>query len=423
MCAGFYKRGVVMRKAFTLLELLAVIAIITLLIGILLPAVQGVREGGRKTRCIYNQRNLAIALQHYESKERRLPGWRDFITIAPPQGMNAAPGLEVAAQASWIFCILPQIEETSLYDRIKSGQVAVGMAIPSSSLLNCPSHTESATSRATNYVVNGGAVDNFMTDEVTPDGNVANGPFLDRAWIIALTGDPELAPKFPELIGKVARFEEISRMDGTTYTLLTSENVQRGFWISEEITHFYHQPDGQIVSVPLGAYDTLPEPDGRYTVPFTGAQDTIEGSVAFCWPRFYNLADQGSTICYPQGDFNNSSNPKQGFSGACDNIDDDVFSFNRNPYDSERIPCYFNMFRRKTFTSWYHSARPSSNHRGTVIASFCDGTVRPISESIDEWVFVHLMTAGASQSDAGKRIPGRNFLEGKLFDPSSFDRL
>ena len=404
-----------MRKAFTLLELLAVIAIITLLVGIFLPAIQGVREGGRRTKCINNQKNLATAFLNYESQQGQYPGWRDLITIAHPA---APPGTEVAAHASWVFCILPQIEETGLFDRLKTGQVAVGAAaaaIPSPALMHCPSHTESAASRATCYIVNGGAVDDFTIQDpvVTTDTNVANGPFLDRAWII--TGNVD--PKYKH---QVARSSDISKMDGTAYTLMTSENIQRGFWISEEITHFYHSPDGRLFPIPMGEYSDEILPDGRITAPLVGGmRDTAEGSIAFCWPRFYyNRTIQDPPVfSYPQDAFNNQKNPKRGFSGACDDPNSDVFSFDRQPYDSDRIPCYLNMFRKKTFTEWYHSARPSSNHPGGVVASFCDGTVRSINESISEWVFVHLMTAGAAQSDAGKRVGG-NLLEGKLFDPT-----
>ena len=411
-----------MRKAFTLIELLAVMFIITILVGILLPAVQGVRDAARKSRCLSNQRQLAVGLLNYENSKGSLPGWRDYITVTPAADMAKPPvwqnGDELAAQASWVFCVLPQLEQTDLFDRLKTGQIAVGTPIPPIAVLQCPSHSEGPKDRGMNYVVNGGAADDFARSDpnVTTDGNVANGPFLDRANIIA--GKVEDKYKYA-----VARMEDISKMDGTAHTLLTSENCQRGFWIAEDPLHFYNDTDGNPKTGASAGWFQLP--DNRWSFGLAGHDDCIEGSVAFCWPRVYSNGG-GSRTCYPKAGLG-GNNPKQGFTAAQDPgpplpdpMTGPFVPVNRGTYndDVERIPCYINMFNQKTFATWYQSARPSSFHAGVVVASFCDGSVRSISANIDETVFVQLMTVGDAQSDAGWKFGSvpENFLYGKLFD-------
>jgi len=99
------------RRGFTLIELLVVISIIAILIGMLLPAVQKVRESAARTKCGNNLHNIAIAAHLYQDTNKELPpGWLTSVdaTVAPSPGW------------SWASLILPYIEQKGLYDNVQN---------------------------------------------------------------------------------------------------------------------------------------------------------------------------------------------------------------------------------------------------------------------------------------------------------------
>lgn len=146
------------RGGFTLVELLVVMAIIAVLVSLLLPAVQSVREQGRQTECKNNLKNIALALQNYHGTFKVFPPGRiaqpggfnfDLNFTSGPAFVNIKNGQQVqidrwllTAPWTWQAMILPQMEASTVgvnFNQAKDSPnnlLAIRVRIPS---YNCPS--------------------------------------------------------------------------------------------------------------------------------------------------------------------------------------------------------------------------------------------------------------------------------------------
>ena len=182
------------RFGFTLIELLVVIAIISILIGLLMPAVQAVREAARGVGCKNHLRQLGLATQSFESTFEFLPGpW-----------FNAPPDSAVYASDRGLFVqLLPYFEQSNLYDHLRGKVTTFDPAntlylSDRLNLLSCPSAsdpvvlTEIATlfsevgvpghSAVTcDYIGNGGYIPAVPTNPALTDGPI--GVQIPGSWI------------------------------------------------------------------------------------------------------------------------------------------------------------------------------------------------------------------------------------------------
>ncbi len=156
-------------RGFTLVELLVVIAIIGTLVALLLPAVQRARESSRRSNCLNNIRQLALAATHFETRMRRYPGLFDELPAQQRQSDNGE------RFTTWAVLLLPDMEHQNVFDLYAKGDVPMPSMYVESYL--CPS--DGAKIRSGNvmsYVANAGWATS-ASNQVP-----ANGAFLNRAY-------------------------------------------------------------------------------------------------------------------------------------------------------------------------------------------------------------------------------------------------
>jgi prepilin-type N-terminal cleavage/methylation domain-containing protein/prepilin-type processing-associated H-X9-DG protein len=129
-----------LRAAFTLIELLVVIAIMSVLLGLLLPAVQKVREAAARTQCANNLKQLSLGFHNHHDAHGFFPtgGWKD----GWPTYVNGSPAVGRQQEAAWGFQVLPFIEAQNVWrggqanDDLGRALITVGTT---NKLFFCPS--------------------------------------------------------------------------------------------------------------------------------------------------------------------------------------------------------------------------------------------------------------------------------------------
>lgn len=346
-----------MRSAFTLVELLVTIAIISILVGLTLPAVSAARESARRNSCINNLSSLGKAAIAFHEEKLVLPGWRNRLENYSTK--KIAEGAKDQSCVSWTGVLLPYLDQQEIFDwyesygaTLEEGVVADDITKKKVGIFLCPSAVVLRQNRSPlSYMANGGTGAETLKGDTNSEKTqyLGDGAFLDAvgnrttmdSYIDGTNGHQQYA-------GGRLSLSQVAAADGTGSTILFAE--RSGILSPADVTW---------TANPL---------------PAKANQNAVMTTHLILHPPELTAA----------------AHPQSGQRVI-------------NPTDETNA-----TLNSATRSDWPNSGDwplryPSAAHRGGAGFVFCDGHTRFIDEKIDSWVYCQMLTTNkAVRSDRAK---------------------
>jgi len=325
------------RRGFTLVELLIVIAIIGLLMGLLLPAVQSARERARQVTCTNNLSQLGKAMISFATDGKGVfPGWMQNLALGPNASQALFGTNNGSIPVSWAAKLLPRLDQKGLWEQLLDNNGSQTLPTPNIyddppqlDIFVCPSDQKPVKTRGLlTYIANAGSAD-FETGGNYFGGVKANGIFNN------LVDTPNMTVRYGADI-----------KDGASTTLLLSENV--------------HKDDG--------------------------TDNNVQNSwlTSSYWNTSHAQTEQPFGMVWVY-DRNNPSNP--------DPNSFQRFNKDQRPAANANEPYISTMARGVAFR------RPASNHPEIFNVVFAGGNTRSINENIDYRIYQQLLTSNGAKAE------------------------
>jgi len=244
------------KRAFTLIELLVVIAIIAILIGLLLPAVQKVREAAARMTCSNNLKQIGVGVHNYQSTYGKVPQCEG---LAPGAGNNSYTGRPdqnpSGTSGTTFFYLLPFIEQDALYKQCNGDSMNAGATVVKTYI--CPS--DPSAINANSY---GGC--GVMQSTFVQRNGYGSACYAANVMVFEPRGSQSIQTAMP---------------DGTSNTVMFAERFRN---CSPDGSH------GGGCTLPAWAWNTMRNGGDCWTSPTFGAQNDSIGQMNCGGAMYFN---------------------------------------------------------------------------------------------------------------------------------------